>query len=87
MTTAETPFLQIGESKYGKPLLDFVGHCGLSLKDAARLCLTSLMISRRSNLTVGPPFELALMPANDLQISRRVKLPKGAPEVSRSVEV
>ncbi|QEY32863.1 20S proteasome subunit A/B [Synechococcus sp. RSCCF101] len=87
MATADTPFLQIGESKYGKPPLDFVGHCGLSLEDAARLCLISLMITRRSNLTVGPPFELAMMPADELRISRRVKLDKGAPEISRSMEV
>jgi putative proteasome-type protease len=87
MATRETPFLQIGESKYGKPPLDFVGHCGLSLEDAARLCLISLVITRRSNLSVGPPFELALMPANELRISRRIKLGKGAPEISRSMEV
>jgi putative proteasome-type protease len=87
MATRETPFLQIGESKYGKPPLDFVGHCGLSLEDAARLCLISQVITRRSNLTVGPPFELALMPADQLKISRRIKLGKGAPEISRSMEV
>jgi putative proteasome-type protease len=87
MATRETPFLQIGESKYGKPPLDFVGHCGLSLEDAARLCLISQVITRRSNLTVGPPFELALMPANGLRISRRIKLSKGSPEISRSMEV
>jgi putative proteasome-type protease len=87
MATRDTPFLQIGESKYGKPPLDFVGHCGLSLEDAARLCLISQVITRRSNLTVGPPFELALMPANELRISRRIKLNKGSPEISRSMEV
>ncbi|EDY38567.1 20S proteasome, A/B subunit [Cyanobium sp. PCC 7001] len=87
MATRETPFLQIGESKYGKPPLDFVGHCGLSLEDAARLCLISQVITRRSNLSVGPPFELALMPANELRISRRIKLAKGAPEIGRSMQV
>ena len=74
--TRDTPFLQIGESKYGKPPLDVVGHCGLSLEDAARLCLISQVITRRSNLTVGPPFELALMPADRLCLSRRIKLDK-----------
>jgi putative proteasome-type protease len=87
MATRDTPFLQIGESKYGKPPLDFVGHCGLSLEDAARLCLISQVITHRSNLTVGPPFELALMPADTLRISRRIKLDKGAPEIKRSAEV
>jgi putative proteasome-type protease len=87
MATRDTPFLQIGESKYGKPPLDFVGHCGLSLEDAARLCLISEVITRRSNLTVGPPFELALMPANGLRISRRIKLDKDSREIRRSMEI
>jgi putative proteasome-type protease len=87
MATRDTPFLQIGESKYGKPPLDLVGHCGLSLEDAARLCLISQIITRRSNLTVGPPFELALMPRDELRISRRVKLAKRSPEIGRSLDV
>ena len=87
MATPETPFLQIGESKYGKPPLDYVGHPGLSLEDAARLCLVSQIITRRSNLTVGPPFEIALMPAGELRVSRRLKLDKDSAEVSRAMEV
>lgn len=87
MATAETPFLQIGESKYGKPPLDYVGHAGLSLEDAARLCLVSQIITRRSNLTVGPPFEIALVPADALRVSRRLKLDKDAPEVIRAMEM
>lgn len=87
MATNETPFLQIGESKYGKPPLDNIGHTGLSLEDAARLCLVSQIITRRSNLTVGPPFEVALMPRDALRISHRVKLGKGDPEISRTMEI
>lgn len=87
MATPETPFLQIGESKYGKPPLDYVGHSGLSLEDAARLCLVSQIVTRRSNLTVGPPFEIALVPADGLRVSRRLKLEKDAPEVGRAMEV
>ena len=87
MATAETPFLQIGESKYGKPPLDYVGHPGLSLEDAARLCLVSEIITRRANLTVGPPFEIALVPAGARRVSRRVKLEKDSPEVLRAMEV
>jgi len=87
MATADTPFLQIGESKYGKPPLDYVGHSRLSLEDAARLCLVSQIITRRSNLTVGPPFEIALVPADGLRVSRRLKLDKDAPEVQQAMEV
>lgn len=87
MATPETPFLQIGESKYGKPPLDYVGHSRLSLEDAARLCLVSQIVTRRSNLTVGPPFEIALVPADELRISRRLKLEKDNRQVTRSMEI
>lgn len=87
MATDDTPFLQIGESKYGKPPLDYVGHKNLTLDDAARLCLMSEIITRRSNLTVGPPFELAIMPRDRFQISRRLKLDKNDPDINRAMEV
>jgi putative proteasome-type protease len=82
MATPETPFLQIGESKYGKPPLDSVGHCRMSLEDAARLCLVSQVITRRSNLTVGPPFEVALYPRDSLAVANYQKLERGAKEIS-----
>ena len=84
--TSDTPFLQIGESKYGKPPLDYIGNPGLSLEDAARLCLVSQIITRRSNLTVGPPFEIALVPRDELRVSRRLKLGKGSSEINRTME-
>lgn len=87
MATPETPFLQIGESKYGKPPLDYVGHHRLSLEDAARLCLVSQIVTRRSNLTVGPPFEIALLPADELRVSHRLKLEKENRQVTRSMEI
>ena len=87
MASNETPFLQIGESKYGKPPLDLIGQTNLSLEDCARLCLVSQIITRRSNLTVGPPFEIAILPRDSLKISRRVTFPKGAPEISRTMDV
>ncbi|MFM7267568.1 MAG: 20S proteasome subunit A/B [Cyanobium sp.] len=87
MATPETPFLQIGESKYGKPPLDYVGHHHLSLEDAARLCLVSEIVTRRSNLTVGPPFEIALVPSDELRVSRRLKLEKDNRQVTRSMEI
>ena len=87
IATIDTPYLQIGESKYGKPPLDHIGHTKLSLEDAARLCFVSQVITRRSNLTVGPPFEIAMMPRDQLRISRRLKYAKGAPEITRVVEI
>ena len=79
--TPETPYLQIGESKYGKTSLDLVAHPGLSLDDGARLCLVSLVGTARSNLTVGPPFEVAICPRDLLAPSHRLKLDAGSPDL------
>ncbi|WP_094586473.1 20S proteasome subunit A/B [Synechococcus sp. BO 8801] len=86
MATRETPYLQIGETKYGKPPLDNVGHTNLSLEDAARLCLISEVLTQRSNLTVGPPFELAIVPADALTIAHRLTFAADAPELAAMVE-
>jgi putative proteasome-type protease len=72
--TPETPYLQIGESKYGKPALDHIVHPGLSLDDGARVCLVSLVGTARSNLTVGPPYEVVTCPRDQLAPARRLKL-------------
>jgi putative proteasome-type protease len=74
MATTETPFLQIGESKYGKPPLDGLANTGMSLEDAARLCLVSQVITRRSNLTVGPPFDLVILRRDELRVAQQLRL-------------
>jgi putative proteasome-type protease len=79
--TPDTPYLQIGESKYGKPALDRIAHPGLSLADGARLCLVSMVGTARSNLSVGPPFEVAIYPHDQLSLSHRLKLEEGSPEL------
>jgi putative proteasome-type protease len=79
--TPETPYLQIGESKFGKPVLDGLAHSAMSLDDAARLCLVSLESTARSNLTVAPPFELAIYPRDALALSHRLKLDESSPEL------
>jgi len=56
----ETPYLQIGENKYGKPILDRIITPSTSLEDAARCALVSLDSTIRSNISVGPPVELAI---------------------------
>jgi len=72
-TSAATPFLQIGESKYGKPVLDRLLRSDLSMEDAARLALVSLEATARSNITVGPPFEIGLYRSGDYDLTRRVR--------------
>ncbi|MBF0108607.1 MAG: peptidase [Magnetococcales bacterium] len=54
------PFLQIGETKYGKPILDRIIVPTLSLENAARCALVSMDSAMRSNLSVGPPLDLLI---------------------------
>ena len=56
----DTPYLQIGETKYGKPILDRMATPGTSLEDAARCALVSLDSTMRSNISVGPPVEVMI---------------------------
>jgi putative proteasome-type protease len=57
-TSKDTPYLQIGESKYGKPILDRILKPETGLDTAALCALVSMDSTMRSNLTVGPPIEL-----------------------------
>ena len=73
-TSDSTPYLQIGETKYGKPILDRVIGAETSLEDAARCALVSLDSTMRSNVSVGPPFELAIFRRDVLQVERHLEL-------------
>ncbi len=75
----ETPYLQIGENKYGKPILDRVISADTSLEDAARCALVSLDSTMRSNISVGPPFEVAIYETGSLAEPRRLRLDLNAP--------
>jgi putative proteasome-type protease len=68
-SSPETPFLQIGEVKYGKPILDRAIRPSLGLNDAARCAMVSLDATVKSNLSVGPPLDLALLPRNTLKLT------------------
>jgi len=65
-TSPQTPFLQIGESKYGKPILDRIITSQTDLHTAALCSLVSMDSTTRSNLTVGPPIDIQLYHANSL---------------------
>ena len=75
----ETPYMQIGETKYGKPILDRVISGETSLNDAARCALVSLDSTMRSNISVGPPLELVIYEANSLQAPRYLKIELDTP--------
>jgi len=68
----EHPFLQIGEIKYGKPILDRVIKRDVSLERAARCALVSMNSTIRSNVTVGPPVELLIYERDSLGEGRRI---------------
>ena len=65
--TPETPFFQIGESKYGKPVLDRVITPDTPLDEAAKCVLVSMDSTLKSNLSVGLPLDMAVYEANKLQ--------------------
>jgi len=65
--TRETCFFQIGESKYGKPILDRVLTPATSLEEAAKCALVSMDSTLKSNLSVGLPLDIALYEADKLQ--------------------
>jgi putative proteasome-type protease len=63
-TSDQTPYLQIGESKYGKPILDRILKPETGLDTAALCALVSMDSTMKSNLTVGPPIELMTYATN-----------------------
>lgn len=75
--TEDTPFLQIGEHKYGKPILDRVVRPDTSLLDAQKAVLLSMDSTLRSNLSVGMPLDLAVIEAGTCRISRRRRIEEG----------
>jgi putative proteasome-type protease len=77
--SSEHPFLQIGETKYGKPILDRVIRSDTGLERAARCALVSMNSTMRSNLTVGPPVELLIYERDSLSEGRKLKLTEEDP--------
>ena len=68
------PFIQIGETKYGKPILDRVIIPQTDLETAARCALVSINSTIRSNLSVGAPVELLILQRDRIDAPYRIKL-------------
>ena len=66
----DTPFFQIGEHKYGKPILDRVANQDMRLGEAAKLVLLSFDSTIRSNLSVGMPIDMVVYNTGNLSIDR-----------------
>jgi len=78
-TSPETPYLQIGESKYGKPILDRILRPETRLEDAARTALVSLDSTIRSNLSVGMPIDMVLIGKDDLRVTHEMRFENDSP--------
>jgi putative proteasome-type protease len=73
--TEDTPYLQIGEHKYGKPIIDRAATFDTDVADAMKLALISMDSTMRSNLSVGMPIDLMVYRRDALKVAlnRRVK--------------
>lgn len=77
-SSKDTPYLQIGESKYGKPILDRILNVDTPLETAAICALVSMDSTMRSNLSVGPPIELQMYKSNSFQLQPYYRLEEGS---------
>jgi putative proteasome-type protease len=80
--TEDCPFLQIGECKYGRPILDRgVRYHQTTLEQGARYALISLDSTMRSNVTVGPPIDLLAYAADELRVRRHRRFTEHDPDL------
>ncbi len=75
--SSDTPFLQIGEHKYGKPILDRAVTFETELYAALKIGLISMDSTMRSNLAVGLPIDLAILPRDALKIELSYRIEQG----------
>jgi len=80
--TRSSPFLQIGESKYGRPILDRGIRFGeTTLEQAVKYAIISLDSTMRSNVAVGPPIDLLVYANDDLAVRRYRRLSATDPDL------
>ncbi len=77
--TEETPYLQIGETKYGRPIIDRTITFQSSLDDAVKCALLSIDSTMRSNISVGPPIDIVTYRRDSLKTGLRIQLGEGDP--------
>ena len=75
----ESPYFQIGELKYGKPILDRVVTPDTTLDEAAKCALVSMDSTIRSNISVGMPLDLLVYEADALRVTRFVTIDHANP--------
>lgn len=80
--TEDSPYLQIGECKYGRPILDRgILFDRTTLEEAAKYALISLDSTMRSNVTVGPPIDLIVYVKDDLTLTRHRRFAANDPDL------
>jgi putative proteasome-type protease len=78
----DSPYLQIGETKYGRPILDRgIRFEKTTLEEASKYALLSLDSTMRSNVTVGPPIDLLAYGVDELDVTRQRRFPAGDPDL------
>jgi putative proteasome-type protease len=77
--TLETPYFQVGESKYGKPVLDRVITPATPLDEAAKCALVSMDSTLKSNLSVGLPLDMVVYEANQFRTDKIVCIDENNP--------
>ncbi|MDQ2686941.1 MAG: peptidase [Armatimonadota bacterium] len=78
----DSPFLGIGDVKYGRPILDRgIRYNQTTLEEAAKYAIISLDSTMRSNVTVGPPIDLAIYETDDLDLKRCRRLTESDPDL------
>lgn len=82
-TSHDTPFFQIGEIKYGKPILDRVIEPATALEDAVKCALISFDSTMRSNISVGPPLDVLVYERDSLKLGLQKRLDEGDPYLQR----
>jgi putative proteasome-type protease len=75
--TDDTPYLQIGEFKYGKPILDRVVRPSTSLAEGRKVALLSMDSTMRSNLSVGMPLDLAIIRRDECKVGVQERFEPG----------
>jgi putative proteasome-type protease len=75
----DTPYLQIGESKYGKPILDRSFNFQTRLADAIKFGVLSMDSTMKSNLSVGPPIDIMAYQTDSLEVGQRARLEENDP--------
>src|SRR5258708_707004 len=77
--TDDTPYFQLGESKYGKPILDRVISLATPQKEAAKCVLISFDSTMKSNISVGLPIDLLWYPRDSLRVGMQQRIREGDP--------